>query len=394
MHVNSESIDLVKYSKDDPSEYGINLDLIQKNFSTEKITDHGRIALISNYVKISNELFPSINLSIDRALKNINIKKDDKINFYLTASSENNAFCRVSPSTSHVDIVINSRLIELMSSEELSSVIGHELAHFLYKHYLYPDPGKSINETGYINKLSLSKAAEISADRVGLIACGNLKFSLQSLFKSITGLPDKYIQFDYDFFLKQLNDLKDFKNNFSQMYSTHPSILNRIQALIWFSQTHEYQNKFLEKDQGDFSLKEVDIKINKSISEVIGEEHNKQNQEIIDSLKLWVTISLFLIDNNFSKEEQKIFTKHFGEEKLNDVKFFLKSANKNSIDDKIHESLRNSQELTKSNKESLLYDLELIAGMVDSDERKIIEKLSKISSGLGLNNSVTIRKEN
>ena len=204
MHVNSESIDLVKYSKDDPSEYGINLDLIQKNFSTEKITDHGRIALISNYVKISNELFPSINLSIDRALKNINIKKDDKINFYLTASSENNAFCRVSPSTSHVDIVINSRLIELMSSEELSSVIGHELAHFLYKHYLYPDPGKSINETGYINKLSLSKAAEISADRVGLIACGNLKFSLQSLFKSITGLPDKYIQFDYDFFFKTI----------------------------------------------------------------------------------------------------------------------------------------------------------------------------------------------
>ena len=393
MLLNSEFIDLIKYSKDDPSEYGINLDLIQKNFSNEKITDHGRIALISNYVKISNELFPSINQSIDRALKNINIKKDNKINFYLTASSENNAFCRVSPSTNHVDIAINSRLIELMSSEELSSVIGHELAHFLYKHYLYPDPGKIINETGYINKLSLSKAAEISADRVGLIACGNLKYSLQSLFKSITGLPDKYIQFDYDFFLKQLNDLKDFKNNFSQMYSTHPSILNRIQALIWFSQTHEYQNKFLEKDQGDFSLKEVDIKINKSISEVIGEEHNKQNQEIIDSLKLWVTISLFLIDNNFSKEEQKIFTKHFGEEKLNDVKFFLKSANKNSIDDKIHESLRNSQELTKSNKESLLYELELIAGMVDSEERKIIENLSKISSGLGLNNSVTIRKE-
>ena len=59
MHLNSEFIDLIKYSKDDPSEYGINLDLIQKNFSNEKKTDHGRIALISNYVKISNELFPN-----------------------------------------------------------------------------------------------------------------------------------------------------------------------------------------------------------------------------------------------------------------------------------------------------------------------------------------------
>ena len=32
MHLNSEFIDLIKYSKDDPSEYGINLDLIQKFF--------------------------------------------------------------------------------------------------------------------------------------------------------------------------------------------------------------------------------------------------------------------------------------------------------------------------------------------------------------------------
>ena len=390
----SDLIESIKYSKDDPTEYGINLDLIQKNYADQKNTDHGRIALISNYVKISKELFPSINESIELAFNKLNITQNDKINFYLTASSESNAFCRVSPSTSHVDIVINSRLIELMSKDELSSVIGHELAHYLYKHYLYPDPGQSVNETGYINRLSLSKAAEISADRVGLIACGDLKFSLQSLFKNITGLPDKYIQFDYDFFLKQLNDLKEFSNNFSQLYSTHPSILNRIQALIWFSQTIEYQKNIVGNNEGKFSLKDVDAKINKSITEVIGKEHDKQNQEVIESLKLWVTISLFLIDNNFSKEEQDIFAKHFGEEKLNDIKFFLKSANSKSIENKIQESLSNSLELTKSNKENLLYDLELIAGMVDSEERKIIEKLSKISSGLGLNTSVTIRKEN
>lgn len=390
----SDLIESIKYSKDDPTEYGINLDLIQKNYADQKNTDHGRIALISNYVKISKELFPSINESIELAFNKLNITQNDKINFYLTASSESNAFCRVSPSTSHVDIVINSRLIELMSKDELSSVIGHELAHYLYKHYLYPDPGQSVNETGYINRLSLSKAAEISADRVGLIACGDLKFSLQSLFKNITGLPDKYIQFDYDFFLKQLNDLKEFSNNFSQLYSTHPSILNRIQALIWFSQTIEYQKHIVGNNGGKFSLKDVDTKINKSITDVIGKEHDKQNQEVIESLKLWVTISLFLIDNNFSKEEQDIFVKHFGEEKLNDIKFFLKSANSKSIENKIQESLSNSLELTKSNKENLLYDLELIAGMVDSEERKIIEKLSKISSGLGLNTSVTIRKEN
>ena len=153
----NDFLELVKYSKDDPNEYGINLDLIQKNYSQDKNTDHGRIALISNYVKISEQLFPSIYKSINHALKFLKIDDAGKYNFYITASSESNAFCRVSPSTNNVDIAINSRLVELLNIEELSSVIGHEIAHYLYKHYLYPDPAKSLNETGYINKLYLSR---------------------------------------------------------------------------------------------------------------------------------------------------------------------------------------------------------------------------------------------
>ena len=390
----NDFLELVRYSKDDPNEYGINLDLIQKNYSQDKNTDHGRIALISNYVKISEQLFPSIYKSINHALKFLKIDDSGKYNFYITASSESNAFCRVSPSTNNVDIAINSRLVELLNIEELSSVIGHEIAHYLYKHYLYPDPAKSLNETGYINKLYLSKAAEISADRVGLLACGNLKFSLQSLFKNITGLPDQFINFDYDFFLNQLDDLKEFKNNFSSLYSTHPSILNRVQALIWFADSYEYQKQIKNiNDNKKFKLKEVDLKIDKSLRDVLGNEFNVQNKEIFDSLKLWVTISFFLMDKNFSKKEQKIFEDNFGKEKLKDIKFFLNSASLNSVENKIKESLVQAFELSKSDKEKLIFELENIAGLVNAEERELIEQLSRISSKLGLKSSVTIRKD-
>ena len=390
----NDFLELVKYSKDDPNEYGINLDLIQKNYSQDKNTDHGRIALISNYVKISEQLFPSIYKSIDQALKFLKIDDIGKYNFYITASSESNAFCRVSPSTNNVDIAINSKLVELLNIEELSSVIGHEIAHYLYKHYLYPDPAKSLNETGYINKLYLSKAAEISADRVGLLACGNLKFSLQSLFKNITGLPDQFINFDYDFFLNQLDDLKEFKNNFSSLYSTHPSILNRVQALIWFADSYEYQKQIKNIDNNKkFKLKEVDLKIDKSLRDVLGNEFNVQNKEIFDSLKLWVTISFFLMDKNFSKKEQKIFEDNFGKEKLKDIKFFLNSASLNSVENKIKESLVQAFELSKSDKEKLIFELENIAGLVNAQERELIEQLSRVSSKLGLKSSVTIRKD-
>ena len=390
----NDFLELVKYSKDDPNEYGINLDLIQKNYNQDKNTDHGRIALISNYVKISEQLFPSIYKSINHALKFLKIDDASKYNFYITASSESNAFCRVSPSTNNVDIAINSRLVELLNIEELSSVIGHEIAHYLYKHYLYPDPAKSLNETGYINKLYLSKAAEISADRVALFACGNLKFSLQSLFKNITGLPDQFINFDYDFFLNQLDDLKEFKNNFSSLYSTHPSILNRVQALIWFADSYEYQKQINNNnDNKKFKLKEVDLKIDKSLRDVLGNEFNVQNKEIFDSLKLWVTISFFLMDKNFSKKEQKIFEDNFGKEKLKDIKFFLNSASLNSVENKIKESLVQAFELSKSDKEKLIFELENIAGLVNAEERDLIEQLSRISSKLGLKSSVTIRKD-
>ena len=265
---------------------------------------------------------------------------------------------------------------------------------YLYKHYLYPDPAKSLNETGYINKLYLSKAAEISADRVGLLACGNLKFSLQSLFKNITGLPDQFINFDYDFFLNQLDDLKEFKNNFSSLYSTHPSILNRVQALIWFADSYEYQKQINNNnDNKKFKLKEVDLKIDKSLRDVLGNEFNVQNKEIFDSLKLWVTISFFLMDKNFSKKEQKIFEDNFGKEKLKDIKFFLNSASLNSVENKIKESLVQAFELSKSDKEKLIFELENIAGLVNAEERDLIEQLSRISSKLGLKSSVTIRKD-
>ena len=48
----------------------------------------------------------------------------------------------------------------------------------------------------------------------------------------------------------------------------------------------------------------------------------------------------------------------------------IKSSLKD-LDDKIQESLYNSLELNKSNKEKLLYELKLILGMIDLEERKI-----------------------
>ena len=127
-------IESVRYSKDNPEEYNINLDInIKKNSEEEKKIDQDRAFLLSNSVRVSKELFPSIDRSINQALEKLKINNHDQnINFHIQSNAETNAYCRVVPFTNIVDIVINSSLVELLDEKELSYVIGHELAHYLF----------------------------------------------------------------------------------------------------------------------------------------------------------------------------------------------------------------------------------------------------------------------
>ena len=66
------------------------------------------------------------------------------------------------------------------------------------------------------------------------------------------------------------------------MYSTHPSFLNRMQALVWFS-SHEYHEYFETNKKGIYDLKTVDQKINESIKKVIGNELDISTKEIFSN---------------------------------------------------------------------------------------------------------------
>ena len=384
-------IDEVKYSKDDPDEYGVNVNVKKTSKESSRINDQERAELISKSVKVSEELFPPVFFSIDNAIKRLKINNEN-INFYIAPDAVANAQCRVTPFSVYVDIIIASRLIELLDKDELSFVIGHELAHYLYKHYLYPHPNLAFSELDNINLLHLSKSAEISADRLGLISCGNVKFALKAMLKTASGLPSNYINFNFGVYLKQLTDLKEIKNNISQLYSTHPSFLNRIQSLIWFSKTDLYTSNFTSNENGVYKKYEIDEKINQSIIEVIGKEGHRKNTEVYQNLKLWSSLDLFLSDDTFSKKEQEMFKKEFDEENLNNARSFLKLGSK-ELEKKIDEHTTQAIALTKSDKEKLMKELSIIAGKIESEERVLLQKLSKLSSRLGLNKAITIIKD-
>ena len=164
-------LDKYKYNKDDPSEFGIDIKKF-KNNSNELDNSH-LSNLLTNSVRVSKEILPKVGNAIETVFERIKI--ENNFNFFVTAdNNQANASCSLMSSASRPDIILTSRLIELLSLEELQFVIGHEVAHYVYQHALYPNhnnvkdgnlkqPVDSIKETEF-NENALVEKLEIDLD--------------------------------------------------------------------------------------------------------------------------------------------------------------------------------------------------------------------------------------
>ena len=167
--------------------------------------------------------------------------------------------------------------------------------------------------------LHLSRASEISADRAGFLGSGDIENSLKAMLKIASGLSEKHLTFNFSSYLDQLRELKQIKGDQNQMYSTHPSFLNRMQALVWFSMSHEYNEFFKTQKKGVYDLKAVDKKINESIKKVTGDEVDYSNKDVVSRALMWGSIDIFLSDKKFSKKEQDLLTAFRNKEDLEPI---------------------------------------------------------------------------
>jgi hypothetical protein len=286
---------------------------------------------------------------------------------------DTNASCISSPDLNSAEIILTSKLIELLNYNELKYVIGHEIAHFYFQHHLYPSPSSAKNRISYLNYLNFSRAAEISCDRIGFLASENLDDVLKAMLKILTGLNEKHIKFNFSSYLDQLRELKEIKGNSNLINSTHPTLLNRMQALIWFSMSNEYLNFIGSKNKGIYSLKEIDTKIDFSIQKIVGDELIELNKDIFSRSLMWGALGLFLADKNFNKKEQELFEKNFGKKNLDSIKSLIKISSPKSITDKIHQILNEASVLIKEDKKKLLTELEKILSVASGEKKELEE---------------------
>lgn len=146
-------------------------------------------------------------------------------------------------------LVLFSPLLKVMSPAELKFIIGHEMGHVALGHtWLNTIVG---GLAGIPAPLGLSvllysafrwwnRMCEFSADRAGLLACGDIRYAISSLVK--LAAPEVRSQRDFEEALAMIDAQDDVvTNRLAEVFQSHPMLIRRINGLREYARTEEYR---------------------------------------------------------------------------------------------------------------------------------------------------------
>jgi len=197
-------------------------------------------------VQVTNEQFPELKALIDDCRRHIDIPPDTRV--FVSYSPYMNAFS-VGLGRPYM-IVLFSALIDNLDADELKYVIGHEMGHIKFGHTIlltligqlgsrtYGIP--ILRDLFYIAFLFWSRAAELTADRAGLVGGGRLDKAISAQVKMGAG-PWLAQQVDARALAQQAREATgNFFAAFVEMWGSHPLMTTRIRRLVNFATSEDF----------------------------------------------------------------------------------------------------------------------------------------------------------
>ena len=236
----------------------------------------------------------------------------------MQASAEIQASC-LSVSKRDCIVQLSSGLVNLLSENELAFVIGHEVGHHILEHSL------SHSQEQSLELMMQKRAQEISVDRVGLYCCSDISHAMSAMIKTVSGLNEKHLGLDIASFISQTKKLIRPDEGEGHQ-STHPSLLVRCRALLWFFQPKMLTS--LSNGNFNFDFSEINKRVESEMDKFVEGPIKKYINEIAQDLSMWIAAEMVLSDGSFSKDEQKKFERDFGVKNLQKLKKLLAEGNK------------------------------------------------------------------
>ena len=285
-----------------------------------------------NGLRVSEDITPGLQEVLNGVCGRLKIDSDAILAF-VHASSDIQACC-YSADTRDCLISMSSGLVTLMTDEELAFVVGHELGHFLLGH------GSDVHARGdSAESLMSQRAMEISADRMGLLACPSTEAAYRALIKTIAGLDESYLRFDISTFLDQIRR-SNKGGTAGSSGSTHPSMVLRCRALLWFGLSKEY-HKHTGKSGGE-AIKRVNARVSSDMEEYVDGPAKRRIADAEESLHIWMMTAAATRDGAFSKKEQNVISEEFGNEYLDKIVRLFSGCSKPEVAEIVRSKLTDS----------------------------------------------------
>lgn len=193
-------------------------------------------------LKVDKELLPDFHRLCHEVKAKLNF--EEAVDFYITGDSTVNAFSVAAEEEGEPHIVnINSALFDLMTTDELKFVIGHELGHLINKdtalarliRFVFPPEANVPVSLQYKIRLH-DQLAELVADRYGYIATENLDVCVTAFFKLASGLDLAKMNVSIEALIADNNRrLEYFLKDKGVSRASHPVNPIRVQALNLFA---------------------------------------------------------------------------------------------------------------------------------------------------------------
>ena len=199
--------------------------------------------LISHAQPVTDQTQPGLTRVVDEASARL---RPGPVQTYIVPANVLNAytFGLASPKV----VVLYSGLLQVMDATEAQFIVGHELGHVRLGHTWLnslvggmagiPSPfGAAV--ILYFAFRWWNRACEYSADRAGLLACGNLNKAVSALVKIET--RGRYTRADHERALTPLSSQDAWVEDFGDLFSTHPKIKRRVDELRKWAASPDYR---------------------------------------------------------------------------------------------------------------------------------------------------------
>jgi Zn-dependent protease with chaperone function/uncharacterized tellurite resistance protein B-like protein len=205
-----------------------------------------RERLLKEGIRLSERLSPRIYRVFSEVCLALGLETQAEV--FCLPSPDINAFAilDVRKDTTYSLVGVTATALERLEDAELRSILGHELGHILFGNnrltaLISTDAANpsvtvlpALGESLY---LRWRKKAEISADRVSVLASRDFKATATSLLKATFGLSERNLNLDIEALVNQVDEIRGRPELMEEVFASHPLLPIRLKAVELFSRS-------------------------------------------------------------------------------------------------------------------------------------------------------------